>query len=146
MGKHVIDARAHSQAPPDVVWQVLADGRGWAQWGPWQKAELEREGSPPPDGLGAIRRLIRRPVTTREEVTVFEPPSRFGYEMLSGLPFRGYRAEVTLSEAEGGTDIRWRSEFDAKIPGTGSLFRRQLGGFIADVVKRVAREAERRTA
>jgi hypothetical protein len=143
----VIDARAHSNAPREAVWSVLADGRRWSEWGPWQKAELEQEGTPPPDGVGAIRRLTRRPVVNRERVTVFDPPERFGYEVISGMGLRNYRAEVRLSESDGGTGIHWHSEFDgARLPGAALLLRRMLDGFIADVVRRVAREAERRQA
>lgn len=144
MSRYVIDARARSSAPREAVWNVLADGRRWSEWGPWQKAELEQEGTPPPDGVGAIRRLTRRPVVNRERVTVFDAPDRFGYEVLSGMGLRNYRAEVRLSAADGGTEIHWHSEFDgAKVPGTASLLRRMLQGFIQDVVERVAREAER---
>ena len=145
MGRYVIDVRARSSAPREAVWQLLADGRSWSDWAPWQRSELEQEGSPPPDGVGAVKRLIRWPTVTRERVTAFEPERRLAYEMMSGLPLRGYQAEVTLTEAEGGTEIRWHSEFDgAKIPGTASLFRWMLHRFIADVAKRLAREAERR--
>jgi hypothetical protein len=133
------------------VWELVADLRTWAHWGDWAETNLEREGTPPPDGLGAIRRLtsaprgiVRRPIVSREEVVEFEPPRRLAYELLSGLPLRDYRGEITLTEADGGTEITWRSEFEPKIPGTGGLFRRALGKFIADAAKRLAAEAERR--
>jgi hypothetical protein len=144
MGKYVIDVSAQSRAPRDVVWGLLSDIDTWSKWGAWQTSRLEREGSPTPEGVGAIRRMIRRPVTTREEVTAFEPPDRLGYRMLSGLPLRDYQGQVTLTDSPEGTEIHWRTEFDAKIPGTGGLLRRQLDSFIADAAKRVAREAERR--
>ena len=143
----VIDAQSHSTAPREAVWQVVADASGWSRWGAWRAAEIEREGTPPPAGLGAIKVLTsenRRPVVSREEVTAFEPPSRFGYKLLSGLPLRDYNASITLTEAsDGGTDITWRSQFDPKYPLTGGLFRRALGRFIEDAAQRLAREAER---
>jgi hypothetical protein len=140
----VVEAKAHSAADPEAVWRVMADAPGWSRWGAWQKAELEREGDPPPGGVGAIKALTRRPVVSREEVTVFEPPSRFGYRLLSGLPLRGYEATITLDEAPGGgTDITWRSQFEPKIPLTGAFFRRSLQKFIQDTAERLAREAER---
>ncbi len=145
VGKHVIEAKAHSRARRDVVWRILADGGSWSRWGPWTKSELEREGSPPPGGVGAIKRLVRRPMTIREEVTEFEPQSRYGYRLLSGLPARDYRAQVTLSDAADGTEIHWHSEFDARFPGTGALVRRSLQTAVTDVASRLAREAERRT-
>jgi len=140
----VVEAHARSAAGREAVWAVVADARGWSRWGGWESAELEREGDPPPAGLGAVKALKRGRVVSREEVTVFDPPSRFGYRLLSGLPLRGYEAEITLADAPGGgTDITWRSQFEPKIPLTGGLFRRALQKFIADTVQRLAREAER---
>lgn len=144
----VTEGHAHSAAPPEAVWEVVADARGWSRWGAWRSSELEREGEPPPDGLGSVKVLTsetRRPVVSREEVTVFEPPSRFGYRLLSsGLPLRDYDATITLAPAaDGGTDITWRSQFNPKIPLTGGFFRRALRRFIKDAAQRLAREAER---
>jgi len=140
----VVEAHARSAAGREAVWAVVVDARGWSRWGGWESAELEREGDPPPAGLGAVKALKRSRVVSREEVTVFDPPSRFGYRLLSGLPLRGYEAEITLTDAPGGgTDITWRSQFEPKVPLTGGLFRRALQKFIADTVQRLAREAER---
>jgi Polyketide cyclase / dehydrase and lipid transport len=140
----VVETKAHSAADREAVWRVVANAPSWSRWGAWQKAELEREGDPPPGGVGAIKALARRPLVSREEVTVFEPPSRFGYRLLSGLPLRGYEATITLDEAAGGgTDITWRSQFEPKIPLTGAFFRRSLQKFIQDTAERLAREAER---
>ena len=145
----VVEARAQSAAPREKVWELIADARGWSRWGAWRSAELEREGTPPPGGLGAVKALTsetRRPIVSREEVTVFEPPSRFGYKLLSGLPLRDYNAAITLTEAAGGgTDITWRSQFDGKYPLTGGMFRRALQKFTQDAAERLAREAERTT-
>ena len=140
----VIEGRARSQADRERVWRVVADAPAWARWGAWQKAALEREGDPPPGGVGAVKALTRRPVVSREEVTVFEPPARLGYRLLSGLPLRDYEATIVLTEApSGGTDIVWRSQFEPKIPLTGGVFRRSLSRFIQDTAERLAREAER---
>lgn len=148
MPKQVIEAKAHSTAPREAVWRLVEDAPGWSRWGAWSSVELEREGGPPPGGLGAIKVLkseTRPAVTSREEVTVFEPPSRFGYKLLSsGLPLRDYDATIMLEDAGGGTDITWRSQFNPKIPLTGGMFRRSLGRFIQDAAERLAREAERR--
>jgi hypothetical protein len=142
-----VEATGHSAADRETVWRLIADADGWSRWGAWRESVLRREGIPPPGGVGAIKALTsetRRPVVSVEEVTVFEPPTRFGYTLLSGLPLKGYEAEIMLVPAPGGgTDITWRSQFDPKIPLTGSLFRRGLQKFTSDAVQRLAREAER---
>ena len=149
MARHVIEAKAHSNASREAVWALVADAEGWSRWGAWSSVEIRREGNPPPAGLGAIKALTsqtRRPIVSVEEITVFEPPARLGYKLIEGgLPLRDYVASITLEPAaEGGTDITWRSQFNAKIPLTGGMFRRALGRFIQATAERLAREAERR--
>ena len=121
----------------------MSDPRTWSDWGAWSSAEILREGSPPPGGVHAVKRLKSFPTSVVEEVTLFDPPRRLGYEMRSGLPLRGYRAEIELEPAGGVTRIRWRAEFEAKLPGTGAFYRRVLASFTADAVARLAAAAER---
>jgi hypothetical protein len=84
-------------------------------------------------------------VTTREEVVLFEPELRFAYTLLSGIPVRNYRADVTLTDSgDGGTNIHWESKFDVKVPGTAFLFRPFIRRVIGDVAKALAAGAERR--
>jgi uncharacterized protein YndB with AHSA1/START domain len=137
-----IHVATRSSAPVERVWAVLADARRWKEWTPFRTSELEREGSPEPDGVGALRRFGLSPVVSREEVVEFEPPRRLVYELRSGLPINGYRAEVTLTPWEQGTEIEWRSRFEPRIPGTGAFFRAFLNRAIRDVATRLARRAE----
>ena len=80
-------------------------------------------------------------MTSRERVIERVPEQRFGYELLSGLPLRDYRAAVTLTPVEEGTRIRWRSSFVAKVPGTGWIYRLTLGRFIRQVAEGLAAHA-----
>jgi hypothetical protein len=145
VARKVVDQSTRSSATPEQIWPLVADTTTWSDWGAWSSAEQVREGDPPPGGVHSIKKLKARPATTTvEEVTVFEPPRRLGYELRSGLPLRGYQAEITLTPADGGgTDIRWRSEFEPKIPGTGGFYRTVLSRFMADAVTRLAAAAEK---
>jgi hypothetical protein len=69
------------------------------------------------------------------------PDRRLGYVLLAGLPLRDYRANVDLTPERGGTAIRWYSDFEAKVPGTGWLFRLALGRFMATAVESLAARA-----
>jgi len=137
-----IEVGARSRASVERVWELLADARGWPAWTPFDAAELEREGTPPPDGVGAIRRFTLGKRVTRESVVAFEPPCWLAYQLLSGLPLRSYRADVTLSAANGGTEIRWVAQLEPLVPGVGWLVKRRLEPFIAEVAERLARRAE----
>src|SRR3954452_403895 len=150
MAKQVVEASAQSSAPREAVWAVIADLPHWKYWGPWEASDVESEGSPDPHGEGAIRvmrseerRMGSKPVL-RERVNVFEPPQRFGYTVLSGIPVKDYQARITLTEAGEGTEIVWHIEFEGKLPGAGAVIRSVLEPFVADTTQRLAREAESR--
>lgn len=135
---HEIDVHARSAASAERVWQLLADVRSWPLWGGFDEAEIE-EGA----GLGELRRFRTGRYVSRERVTGFEPGRRLRYELVSGLPIRDYRAEVTLAPtADGGTHIRWRSSFAAKVPGTGRALQRKLARFVAETADALAQAAE----
>ena len=135
---------ADSAARVERVWELLADARGWSRWASFRSSSLEREGTPPPDGVGAIRRFGTGPGVSREEVVEFDPPRHLAYRLLSGLPIRGYRADVTIEPRDGGgSTITWASSFErATIPGTGGLLTAFLRYFVGDTAKRLARAAE----
>ena len=121
MGRQVVEAQADSAAGPAGVWRLLADATTWPGWSRFDEASYEREGSPPPHGVGAVRRFRVGPLRSRETVLAFEPPARLSYDYEGSLPIRGYRADVTLTGRDGGTRISWRAEFDGRFPGLGPL-------------------------
>lgn len=105
---------AHSAAVPERVFEVLADIAQWHRWaGPLiVRSWVEREGVPPPGGVGAIRGLGIRQLGSREEVVAYDPPHHLGYTILSGAPVRDYRADVRI-EAEGtGSRIIWSGRYE----------------------------------
>ncbi|AHH94639.1 SRPBCC family protein [Kutzneria viridogrisea] len=148
--RHTIEATAHTPAPPGAVYDLLRDGSTWPMWTPINSFRLERAGQDEPEGVGAIRvfRTVRapKPVTMRERVAELVPQRRFSYEALSGLAVRDYRADVDLTPDGTGTTIHWRSAFNAKVPGTGWLYRRALEPVIRRCVAGLAAESARRTS
>jgi Polyketide cyclase / dehydrase and lipid transport len=114
---------------------VLSDLRGWHEWGPWSKTDLEGDIR---TMVSERKRLTGKPYVMKERVIALEPEERLAYELLSGLPVKNYRAVVTLSDAEGGTDIHWRSTFDSPWPFFGGLWRGAMQKVITDVSERLA--------
>jgi Polyketide cyclase / dehydrase and lipid transport len=138
---HEIDLTARSTADPATVYALLADSSTWPSWSPLGSYELERPGQATPCGLGAIRIFRTGRVTSREEIVELIPDRRLSYTLLSGLPLRGYRADIDLSPDADGTLIRWHSRFTAARPGTGWFYRWFLGRFIQRSVNGLATHA-----
>jgi uncharacterized protein YndB with AHSA1/START domain len=141
---HTISAEARSRANRERVWELLATTATWASWAPFDEAVLEQEGAPEAEGVGAVRRFRVGRRVTRERVVTFEPPEHLAYELVSGIPIRDYRADVTLHPAgEGGTVISWESRFRGKFPVPGAVVRGALEGFVRRTADALARAAER---
>ena len=115
-----VHANAESRADAGSVFALLRDGATWPKWSLFDKFELEQRGSPDPLGVGAIRVFVTRVSRAREQVVELIPGRRLSYTLLSGFPFRDYRANVDLEPLDhGGTLIHWHSTFHAKHFGTG---------------------------
>ncbi len=108
---------------------------------------LLREGDPPPDGVGAVRRFALGPGGSREEVVAWEPPRHLGYVAVRGLPVRHYRADVHLapdgSGPRPGTIVTWRCTVEPLVPGTGAILRMALRRMVRGFALRVCRYADR---
>jgi hypothetical protein len=142
MARQRIEHHATTTADPATVYRLLRNGSTWPDWGPIDSLELEREGASEREGVGAVRVLRSGRVTGRDTIAELVENRRFSYTHESSLPVKNYRGDVDLDPLpDGGTEIRWVSEFDPKVPGTGALVRRGLDGFIAKVVAGLANGA-----
>ena len=143
MGRHKVDVEAHTSADASTVYALLRDGSTWPTWSPLGSFTLEREGSTEREGLGAIRIFTTGRTRSCEEIVELVPDRRLSYELRSGLPLRGYRADIDVEPDSDGTTIRWRSSFDAKVPGTGWFYRLVLQNFIGRTARGLADYAAR---
>jgi hypothetical protein len=137
-----IDVDATTAAPASAVYALLVDSATWPAWSPMDSVEIERPGTPPPDGVGSVRVNRKGRTVGRDEVIELVTNERFVYRSLSGVPVRDYVGEVTLEPtANGGTKIRWQSSFFPKTKGTGWLLQRTLTKFLRDCVQGLAAAA-----
>jgi hypothetical protein len=120
-GRHRYRVGATTSAPVEVVWPLIARADRWSDWSFLTRTTLERDGSPDPDGVGAVRRFSRLRIGSREEVVAWDPPHHLAYRILSGFPVRDYLADVTLTPEGSGTRIEWSGSFDPKWPGSGPV-------------------------
>lgn len=47
----------HVAADPRIVWDVVSDHAGMAEWTPFRRSVVEKPGKPHPNGIGAVRAL-----------------------------------------------------------------------------------------
>ncbi len=133
-------------APPETVFEVLTDHRGYAKITPLRKAVLEREGEPAPNGVGAIRKLSAAGPPLREEVLAYEPSRRFSYKLLSGLPVRDHVGTVELTPEGGGTKVVYAVRTTPTVPLVGGAVVAAVKLGIKQLLGGVVKESERRAA
>ena len=141
MGRQEIQVEAHSSAPLEAVFSIVADGARWPTCTPLGSFTLERFDADGNEGPGAMRVFSTGPFRTREQVVEVTPPRHFSYVMVSGLPIRNYRADIDLEARPDGTLLHWRAAFEAKVPGTGWLFRSYLKRFLQQSATGIAAAA-----
>lgn len=133
-------------APPEVVFDVLTDHRGYADITRVRRSELEREGEPAPNGVGAIRVLRSVGPPLREEVLTYEPSNRFSYTLLSGAPLRDHVGTVELTPQGEGTKMTYAVRTTPTVPVVGGLVVAVARQAVKQLVEGIVSESERRSA
>lgn len=140
-----VEAEGTTRADPEIVWSLVADANTYSRWGPWNDGGY-RPPTAGPSRRGSVQwfRYGRR-TTTVEEILEVEEPCRVVYTVVSGLPVKNYRAEVTLTPApSGGTSIRWAATWDNTFGGR--IVRRKLRQIYPEVVNALVTAADHQNA
>lgn len=133
-------------APPEVVFEVATDHRAMPSFTRFRGVELEREGDPAPNGLGAIRILRLVGPAVREEVVAYEPPRRFSYRMLSGAPVRDHVGTIELTPVANGTRMSYLLETTPAVPVGGFAVIALMRSIVENIAAGIAAESEKRAA
>jgi len=134
-------------APRDTVFEVLTDHAGYAAITKVRRVEIERPGDPPPNGVGAIRKLIAVGPPIREEVVEYVPGEKLVYRMLSGAPVRDHVGTVTLSDAgQNQTHMHYVVDTTPTIPVVGGAAVQLVKFVVTDLINGIVGESERRAA
>jgi uncharacterized protein YndB with AHSA1/START domain len=137
--------RRTTAAPIETVFDALTDHRGIQNYvRAVRSSTLDREGTPAPNGVGAVRRLLAAGPPIVEEIIDYERPTRYAYKLLSGAPVRDHVGTVELHEKDAGTEVTWHLQSTPKIPGLGLLLGPVLKTVIGQLLKGGIATAERR--
>ena len=139
-----IDLDKTLAAPIDQVFELLSDHAGYTRFRGFSKAELVREGTEEPNGVGALRRLATGPLRLEEEITAFDRPTRMDYVIRKvNLPLDHDGGTITLSETAAGTRVLWRSTFSVPVPVAGPALAAALAAAIRRGFVRLLDDIER---
>jgi uncharacterized protein YndB with AHSA1/START domain len=138
------DIRVRCNAPQEKVFGLVADASTWSKWaGPTIRySAWEREGDPAPGGVGAIRRLGSKQLSTREEITEYDAPHYLAYKILTKTPLRDYRAIVSVDKDGDGCRITWAATGEGRFPGAAPAMMFVLSRVVRGFATRLARYAE----
>jgi uncharacterized protein YndB with AHSA1/START domain len=104
-------------APAEGVFDLLADHANYDRFRPIHGSELLREGKPPPNGLGALRRIKVWPLTFEEEITAYDRPNRLDYLIVKlNVPFQHDGGSIRLTTEGDTTHVDWRSTYSVPTP------------------------------
>jgi uncharacterized protein YndB with AHSA1/START domain len=133
-------------APAETVFDVLTDHRGYSSITPVRKSELEREGDPAPNGVGAIRKLTAVGPPLREEVVAYQAPTRFSYTLISGAPVRDHLGTVELTADGDRTKMVYVVRSQPTVPLAGPIVLAVIKQAVKSLVEGIVKESERRAA
>ena len=140
MGRTHIEVRQRVDAPIELVFERITDHEAMRDWPGIGGCVLIQTGEPR-NGLGAVRRVKAGGLTLDEEVVQWAPPTRYEYTIIRGLPVE-HRGAVTLSEVDGGTEVRWAVTMSSRVP----LLAVTVGAFLQNGLGRALRHFARKTA
>jgi uncharacterized protein YndB with AHSA1/START domain len=140
-----VEAEGTTDADLEVVWSLLADANSYPRWGPWNDGGYQPPGEGP-SRMGSVQwfRFGRR-TTSVEKVLEIEAPRRLVYTVISGIPVKNYRAEVTLTpRVPKGTSIHWTATWDKTF--MGKTVHRKLQQVYPQIVTALIAGANRQDA
>jgi uncharacterized protein YndB with AHSA1/START domain len=134
-------------APAEAVFDLLADHAHYDRFRGINGSELVREGEPPPNGVGAMRRIKVRPLSFDEEITAYERPSRLDYLIVKlNVPFEHHGGSIQVSPEGGAARVDWRSSFTVPTPLVGGLQELVWQPVLTRGFRRVLEDVERMLA
>jgi uncharacterized protein YndB with AHSA1/START domain len=130
--------------PPEPIFDRLADHANYDRFRGIHHSELVREGDPPPNGFGALRRIKVRPLVFEEEITAYERPTRLDYLIVKlNVPFKHDGGSITLTPDGDATRVDWRSSYEVPTPVVGRLEELVFQPLLVRGFNRVLEDVER---
>jgi uncharacterized protein YndB with AHSA1/START domain len=114
MSADVILIERTMKAPPEFVFDSIADPEQLGRLRRGVTARLLQPGADTPHGVGAVRRVDTGPLFLEEHVTGYDRPHRFEYQIRRARPPITHHGGVLAIEPDGdGSRVRWETRVTA---------------------------------
>ncbi len=99
----------------EQLWSALIDHESMGDWLDTRVSVIAGKGD---GGLGTVRRIHIGPISIDEEIIACDPPHRYVYRIVGGLPIRHHQAEVRIvALGEGQSELHWTISIGSGVPG-----------------------------
>jgi hypothetical protein len=103
-------------APAEDIFDLLTDHAQYDRFRGISGSELLNEGEPPPNGVGAMRRVLVGPIRFDEAIEGFERPTKLDYRIVDiNTPLDHRGGHIRLAVDGDVTNVDWRSEFSVPV-------------------------------
>lgn len=116
-----LSVKRRINVPLDELWTVAADFARAPE--PSMGIEIAERGDAARGGVGCVRHIRSGARVIVERLNAVEPMRGYSYEMLSGVPVKGYIGRVDFTADGGATVVTRSAAFRSKIPGLGWLIK-----------------------
>ena len=143
MSLQKVDVQHEFRMPVDRVFAYLSEHENLGVlFG--LKVERVRDGDSDRNGVGSVRKLSLAGIAPFEEtVTECVPDELIVYRVTKGSPIKNHEGRMEFSARESGaaSHLRYRIEFESKVPGLGPVIERGLARNIAKGLRKVEQRA-----
>lgn len=134
-------------APIEKIFDLLTDHANYKQFPGILDSKLEVQGSPAPNGLGAVRYIKVKQGWFREKITAYDRPRAFTYLITeTSLPLEHEGGTLTFKPVAGGTEVVWTSRARFTIPLIGGLVTKLFAGMLAKGFSATLKDVDRKLA
>lgn len=99
-----------------------------------------RDGNTETNGVGSVRRIGLAPLAIEETVVAAVPAKSIDYKITrGGWPLKNHHGRLSFKSLPAGrSQLTWRIEFDAALPGAAFAVKQLLGLAISRGLKKIA--------
>ncbi len=134
-------------APVEKIFDLLTDHANYKDFPGILDSKLETQGTPAPNGLGAVRYIKVKQGWFREKITAYDRPRAFSYLITeTSLPLKHEGGTLTFTPVAGGTEVTWVSTARMTVPLIGGLLDWLFGPMLEKGFAATLKDVDRRLA